>query len=247
MKEFDYDMINRYLDGEMNAEELKAFELLMQQDVDLQKEVELTKDVLSTLTIKLQPGENEKALQHSLTEMNTEYFSTKTQQAKIISVNRRRWMTAVAAIFIMALLLTLWQPWKKEDLFQQYAAIQMPGIAERGAATDSLLKQAVENFNNKKFAEAIPAFEKILRDSAENSFVQYYYAIALLQNDNIKKARVQFSALYNGASIFKNDAAFYMALSYLKENNILVCKDWLNKIPADNATWFKAQELLKKL
>jgi hypothetical protein len=184
MKEFDYDIINRYLDGDMNAEELKAFELQLQQDADLQKEVELTGDILSNLKIKLHPGENEKALQHSLTEMNAEYFSRKTEQAKIIPLSRRRWVTAVAAMFIMALLLTVWQPWKKEDLYQQYAAIQMPGIAERGAANDSLLKSAVENFNSKKFAEALPAFEKILRDSAENSFVQYYYAIALLQNDN---------------------------------------------------------------
>jgi hypothetical protein len=38
-----------------------------------------------------------------------------------------------------------------------------------------------------------------------------------------------------------------MALSYLKEKNKAVCKDWLNKIPTDNATRFKAQELLKKL
>ena len=247
MKEFDYDMINRYLDGEMSAGELKAFELQMQQDADLQNEVELTRDVLSTLKIKLHPGENEKALQHSLTEMNAEYFSKKTEQAKIIPLSRRRWMTAVAAVFVLALLLTVWHPWKKEELYQQYAAIQMPAIAERGATTDSLLKSAVENFNNKKFAEAIPGFETVLKDSADNSFVQYYYAIALLQNGNIEKARVQLTALYNGGSIFRNDAAFYIALSYLKEKNKTVCKDWLNKIPADNATWFKAQELLKKL
>ena len=247
MKEFDYDMINRYLDGELSAGELKAFELQMQQDTDLQNEVELTRDVLSTLKIKLCPGENEKALQHSLTEMNAEYFSKKTEQAKIIPLSRRRWMTAVAAVFVLALLLTVWHPWKKEELYQQYAAIQIPAIAERGSASDSLLKQAVENFNNKKFAEAIPAFESVLKDSAENSFVQYYYAIALLQNGNIEKARAQLTALYDGESIFKNDAAFYIALSYLKEKNKTVCKDWLNKIPADNAAWLKAQELLKKL
>ena len=247
MKEFDYDMINRYLDGEMSAGELKAFELQMQQDADLQNEVELTRDVLSTLKIKLHPGENEKALLHSLTEMNAEYFSKKTEQAKIVPLSRSRWIAAVAAVFVLALLLTIWQPWKKEDLYQQYAAIQMPAIAERGATTDSLLKSAVENFNNKKFAEAIPGFETVLKDSAENSFVQYYYAIALLQNNNIEKARVQLTALYNGGSIFKNDAAFYMALSYLKEKNKPVCKDWLNKIPADAGQHSKVQELLKKL
>ena len=240
-------MINRYLDGEMNAEELKAFVLQMQQDADLQSEVELLKDVQSTLKIKLHLGKNETALHNSLQEMNAEFFLNKAKQAKIIPLSRRKWMTAIAAVFVLALLLTVWQPWKKEYLYKQYADIQMPGIAERGATTDSLLKSAVENFNNKKFAEAVAAFETVLKDSAENSFVQYYYAIALLQNNNIEKARTLFTALYNGGSIFKNDAAFYMALSYLKEKNKAVCKDWLNKIPADNATWFKAQELLKKL
>lgn len=240
-------MINRYLDGEMNAEELKDFETAIQQDIDLQNEVELLKEVNSTLKIKLHPGENETVLRNSLQKINAEFFTNTLEQAKVIPLRRRRWMTAVAAVFVLAFILTVWQRWKKEDLYKQYASIQMPAIAERGATTDSLLKSAVENFNNKKFAEAIPAFEAFLKDSAENSFVQYYYAIALLQNGNMEKARVQLKALYNGSSIFKNDAAFYMALSYLKEKNKAACKDWLNKVPADNATWFKAQELLKKL
>ena len=248
MKEFDYDMINRYLDGEMNAEELKAFETKMLQDAELKNEVALLRDVNTTLKIKLHPGENEMALRNSLQEMNAEYFANKTEQAKIIPLNsRRKWMTAVAAIFIIGLLLTVWQPWKKEDLYKQYASIQMPAIAERGIAADSLLKLAVENFNNTKFAEAIPVFEAVLKDSAQNSFVQYYYGIALLQNDNIEKARTQFTELYNGVSLFKYDAAFYLALSYLKEKNKAACKDWLNNIPADAGVYSKAQELLKKL
>ena len=116
MKEFDYDMISRYLDGEMNTEELKAFELQMLQDADLQNEVELLRDVHATLKIKLHPDESEMALRNSLKEMNAEYFFNKPEQAKIVSLNRRKWMTAVAAVFVLALLLTDWQPWKKEDL-----------------------------------------------------------------------------------------------------------------------------------
>jgi hypothetical protein len=247
MKEFDYDMINRYLDGEMNAEELETFEAAMLQDSDLKNEVELLKDVNTTLKIKLYPGEKEMALLSSLNEMNAEFFFNKTTQAKIIPLSRRRWVTAVAAVFIMALVLTVWQPWKKEDLYKQYAAIQMPGIAERGTAADSLLKAAIENFNNKKFAAAIPSFETVLKDSTQNSFVQYYYAIALLQNGDAEKSRTQLTELYNGASLFKYDAAFYIALSYLKEKNKTACKDWLNKIPADAGPYSKAQELLKKL
>lgn len=247
MKEFDYDMINRYLDGGMNAEELKAFEASMQQDADLQNEVELLRDVNATLKIKFHPDENEIALRSSLKEMNAEFFANKEKQAKVIPLSRRRWMTAAAAVFVSVLILTVWKPWKKEDLYDQYAAIQMPAIAERGATADSLLKQAVNNFNNKKFPEAIPAFEAVLKDSSQNAFVQYYYAIALLQNDKTEQSRTQLTSLYNGTSLFKYDAAFYMALSYLKEKNKPVCKDWLNKIPADAGPYSKAQELLKKL
>jgi hypothetical protein len=216
MKEFDYDMINRYLYGEMNAEEMKAFEEQMQQDAELQNEVALLKDVNDTLKIKLHPGENEMALRNSLQEMNADFFANKNEQAKIIPLNRRRWMTAVAAVFVIGLLLTVWQPWKKEDLYKQYAAIQMPGIAERGATADSLLKSAVENFNNKKFAEAIPVFETVLKDSSQNTFVQYYYAIALLQNDQVEKSRIQLTELYNGVSLFKYDAAFFYRVKLSK-------------------------------
>ena len=219
----------------------------MLQDVELKNEVDLLNDVNTILKIKLHPGENELALRNSLQDLQGEYFSIKTEQAKVIPLSRRRWMTAVAAVFIMALLLTVWQPWKKEDLYKQYAAIQMPGIADRGAAADSLLKLAVENFNSKKFAKAIPSFEAILKDSSQNTFVQFYYALALLQNGDIEKSRAQLNELYNGESLFKYDAAFYMALSYLKEKDKANCREWLNKIPADAGHYSKAQELLKKL
>jgi hypothetical protein len=247
MKEFDYNMITRYLDGDMNEEERIAFEEQMLQDAELKTEVELLKDVNTTLKIKLHPGETELALRNSLHEMNSEYFLGKAEQAKVVPINRRRWVTAIAAVFVMGLILTVWQPWKEEDLYKQYASIQMPEIAERGAAADSLLKLALENFNNKKFAVAIPFFEAVLKDSSHNSFVQYFYAIALLQNNQTEKSRTQLTQLYNGNSLFRYDAAFYIALSYLKEKDKPKCLEWLNKIPADAGPYNKAQELSKKL
>ena len=123
----------------------------------------------------------------------------------------------------------------------------MPGVAERGTPTDSLLKKATDNFNDKKFAEAIPLFETLLKVDSQSSFTQYYYAIALLQNNQTEQSRTQLYQLYNGTSLFRYDAAFFMSLSYLKEKNREVCKDWLNKIPADASLYNKSGELLKKL
>lgn len=249
MNDFDNDMISRYFDGEMNAEEQNAFEDQMQKDEQLRNQVELTREVNETLRMKLYPDENELALRKTFAAIRPAYFSTGDQQhqskAKVIHFRRTMWI-AVAAAVIVIVFLTVWSPWQK-DLYHQYASIEMPGVAERGVAADSLLKQANTKFNEKKFAESLPMFEAILKDDPKNSFVHFYYAIALLENDQIDKSRNELMQLYNGASILRYDAAFYMALSYLKEKNKTVCKEWLQKIPADAGIYSKAEELQKKL
>ena len=250
MKEFDHDMINRYLDGEMNADETGAFEEQMQQDADLKNEVRLFREVNETLKMKLYPDENETALKNTMEQMRGTYFSgeniVEKPTAKIIPFRRTRWLAAAAAVLIMVVTLTVWQPWQK-DLYQQYASIEMPASAERGGPADVQLKQAREYFNNKKFASSIPLFKAILKDDLQNTYVEYYYAIALLQNGEIENSRKELTALYNGTSLFRYDAAFYIALCYLKEKNKNTCREWLNKIPADVGVYGKAQELLKKL
>ena len=245
MNELNYDIINQYLDGIMNATERAAFEKLMQQDEGLKNEVTLLKDINETLKIKLQPGENEKALRNTMNELHEEHFGVK-EKAKIIPFRRSRWMVAAAAVFIITMILSVWQPWQK-SLFQQYAAVEMPAVSERGAGEDIRLRQATEFFNNNNFTSAIPLFKLILKDDPQNTFVQYYYAIALLQNGEVENSRKELTLLYNGASLFKNDAAFYIALSYLREKNKAACATWLNKIVTDAGIYSRAQELLKKL
>ena len=243
MSTYDYDMINRYIDGEMNAEELKAFEQQMQQNADLKKEVELFREVNETLKMKLHPDANELALRDTLEEMRDQYFQSK---AKVVSFKRYRWMAAAAVLLIAFVSITLWAPWKK-DLYKQYAYIKMPGVEERGVPGDSLLRDITAKFNKEKYTEIISSFEIILKSDPQNSFLHYYYAIALLMDGQVEKSRTELSQLYNGSSTFKFDAAFYMALSYVKAKDKVKAKEWLDKIPVDAAIHEKAQALEKKL
>ena len=251
MSAFDYDMITRYLDGEMNIEELKAFEEQMQQDAALKKEVELLLEVNATLQMKLHPDEGELVLKRTLEEMRDQYFKPKT---KVIPFTRLRWVAAAAAVLIIAVISLLIQIPGKKDLYKQYAYVKMPGVEERGTPGDSIIKEITQNFNTKKYAETVHSFEIVLKNDPQNSFLHYYYAIALQLNGEVEKSRSELIQLYDGNSAFKYDAAFYMALSYLresvpseKEKNNIACKEWLNKIPADTDIYSKAQELLKKL
>jgi tetratricopeptide (TPR) repeat protein len=244
MSGFNYDIINRYLDGEMNAEEVQAFEFQLKQDNNLQAELALLKDVNETLRMKLHPDQTEQGLAITMQDLKKEYFKS---GARIIPIRKFRWIMAAAAVVISFIVLTIWQPWRQDDLYRQYASIEMPGMAERGIPVDSLLKKARDNFNHKNFVAAIPIFDEVLKTDPQNSLVQFYYAISLLEIEKIEKARSQFTQIYNGTSLFRFDAAFYLALSYIKSGDKTNAVEWLKKIPAGTGYYDKATGLLKKL
>ena len=124
---------------------------------------------------------------------------------------------------------------------------QKHNAAQRGGPADSLLKIATTHFNDKRFAQSIPLFETLLKTDPQNAYLHYYYAVALLQNGQTDQSRNELNQLHNGPSLFRDDAAFYLALSYLKEQDKARCREWLNKISVDAPIHAKAGELLKKL
>ena len=243
MKEFDYDMILRYLEGGLDSNELAVFEEQIRLDKDLQLEIEEAKELRDTLQRKFYPDGSTEALRDTLQTVHADYFKPRS---RIVSFRRYRWIAAAAAVILAFVVLTIWQPWK-EDLYHQYASLDMPGMAERGNGSDSLLKKAVVLFNKKQFAEVIPVFETILKDSSKDAFVQFYYGAALVENGQMDQSRSALTELFNGNSIYKYNAAFFIALGYLKEKDKEHCKEWLKKIPADAAIYKEAKALNDKL
>ncbi len=249
MSALDYDKISLYVDNDMTAGERQDFEQLLRDDEELKKEVELYREVNESLKNQLHPGEGELALKDTIQNLRGKYFSTSDVQerplAKTARIRSFTWIAAAAAILIIALF--VWAPWSQPDTFRQFASIEMPGLTERGGTSDSIQKSITKRFNEKKFAETIPQFETLLSTDTANSFLHFYYAIALLETDQLSKSRIELTQLYNGTSVFRYEAAFYIALSYLKDKNETTCKEWLNKIPADAPVFSKAQRLLKEL
>jgi thioredoxin-like negative regulator of GroEL len=177
--------------------------------------------------------------------LRSEFFGAASQPAKVISFKRYlRGAVAVAAILIAVIV--IWQPWKP-GLFKEFSETSMAAPAERGSSADDLLQQAADAFNKKDFASAASQLQQVKQQDTANSFVNFYYGVSLLQTDRLREAREIFNQLYAGESAFKFEAAFYQALGYLKEDNKNLCREWLQKIPADAPNYNKAQDLLKEL
>jgi tetratricopeptide (TPR) repeat protein len=244
MSAFDYDTIIRYVGDEMQVDERREFEQVLQADEGLKKEVELCRETLDSLRSNFYPDESEQALRTTLAQIQPAYFKPPT---KIISLptKRMRWRYISAAAAVI-LALFIWQPWK-EDLYRQFASTKMVSVAERGTTADSLLTQATQKFNSGNFAAALPDFENILRREPSNAYTQFYFAVAMLEANQTTKAQDLLLNLYNSNSSFRYDAAFYLALSYLKENYRAKSIQWLQKISPEASVYPKAKTLLDKL
>lgn len=239
-----FNDIARYAEGDMAADERSAFEAALASDETLQRQLNLYREVHGSLQQHFSADEQRNQLQGSLHSLRGEFFNAAAQPGKLVSMKRRLLgAVAVAAVFIAVVF--VWQ-FMQPDLFEKYSETTMVAPAERGEGTDPL-QLAVTAFNTKDYTAASYHLAQARLNDTTNSFVNFYYGISLLQINNIARARELFSQLYAGQSAFKFDAAFYQALSFLKEDNKALCREWLLKIPADAPNYNKAQALLKKL
>jgi tetratricopeptide (TPR) repeat protein len=237
--------IARYVEGEMSTTMRQDFEQTLATNTALQQQLALYREVHATLEQQFAPDQPLEQLKSSMQGLRSEFFPAAAPPAKVVSLKRYlRSAIAIAAVFIAVLL--IWRPWQP-GLFQQYAPTQMIASVERGNEASDLLQQAAVAFNNKDFTTAARLLQTLTHEQPENSFAQFYYGVALLHTNKFSEARSVFSRLFQGTSMFKYEAAFYQALTYLKAGDKDNCRHWLERIPADAPNYAKAQDLLHKL
>lgn len=240
-----FNDIARYAEGEMTAEERSAFEAVLVSDEALQRQLSLYHEVRGSLQQHLDADAQRDQLQGTLHSLRGEFFNETSRPGKLVSM--KRWLRgAVAVAAVLIAVVFVWQ-FMQPNLFDKYAAATMDAIPERGEQAEDLLLNAEKAFNNKDYSSAAQSLAQVRQKDTANSLVNFYYGVSLLQTDRIAQAREIFNQLYSGQSAFKFEAAFYQALTFLKEDNKAMCKEWLQKVPADAPNYNKAQELLGKL
>ena len=244
MSQYTYEDIARYAEGLMEPAEKQLLEAALQTDPALRKQLELYKEVHQSLEEHFSKDEKREELQKTLQGMRQDFFPAQST-AKVIPIKRYLFRAvAVAAVAVIALF--VWQPWET-DLYSDFADTRMVTSVERGGKADTALQQATDAFNKKDFVTAAVFLQEVVQLEPENSLAQYYFGIALLQSGKTEQARASLQKVFDGSSAFKYEAAFYMALSYLKTGDKAGCRQWLEKIPADAGNYAKAKDLLNKL
>jgi tetratricopeptide (TPR) repeat protein len=240
-----FNDIARYAEGDMTPEEQAAFEASLAADENLQQQLDLYRQVHGSLQQHFTHDEQRAQLQHTLQDLRGEFFANASAPAKVVSF-KRYVLRAIAVAAVGIAVIFVWQPWQ-QPLTQRYAATEMPAPVERGPGSDSVLQEAVTAFNQKDFTTAAQKLLQVRQQDTANSYVNFYYGVALYQTDQVQPARSVFNTLFNGESAFKYEAAFYQALLYLKEGNKRTCIEWLQKIPTDAPNYEKVKKLVGEL
>lgn len=240
--------VARYLEGDMEQEEKQGFEAQLQTDIELQQILREYEDIHQTLKMQLAPDAQDQQVQQTLQQFNREYFKAEVlpqkTELKVFSMKPYLKWISVAAVLIIGLL--VWAPWSA-NLYEQYAISRQMSVAERGIGQEEPLGQAATLFNKKDYAAARKILQRQYMENPNNPLLSYYFSITLIETGQEYEARTVLMKLHEGESVFKYDAAYYVALSFLKEDKNNDALIWLHKIPEGTANYNKAQELIDRL
>jgi hypothetical protein len=236
---YSYSDIDAYLNGELNAEDQQQFEQELRSNTQLQGQVNAYRLLNSTVGKHQQAEQTLPELKQILDPLTHQYF--KKEEAKLITMRRTMYMLAAAASIVLILLLAL--PGTSPD---NYAFDDMPGAIVRGAEDEKA--KAAQLFNNKQYAEAATAFEKLKTTAAAaDATVDFYLGLSLLKIEKYAEALPLFEALANGTSVYTEDANFFAALSayHLQQND--KAKQYAEKVKEGSRYWKNAKAVVKKL
>lgn len=242
--------VARYLEGDMELQEKADFEISIGSDPELQGLLAEYENVHQTLKMKIAPSTADQQLLGTLSSLNQQYFkataiSAAVGKAPVILSLRPylKWM-GVAAVLIIGLL--VWAPWSA-GLYEKYAISKEMSVVERGEGAQNNLEKAADFYNAGDYVSASGFLQKEYALHPENAMLAYYYSVSLIETGKVEEARKVLTEIYNGESVFKYDAAYYMALSYVKQKNNQEAIIWLRKIPSGTSNAVKAQTLIKEL
>ena len=181
-------------------------------------------------------------LKQTIKSLNKTHFKA---EAKVVSFKSyTRWISGIAAVLILGLI--VFNPWKK-SLYEEYSTAGSMSVTERGEGPQTNLEKAAAYYNKKDYIAAEKLLAKEYAANPKNSMAAYYYSITLIQDKQEAKGRGILQQLYGGESAFKYDAAYQIAMSYVKQKDNANAKKWLRNVPPGTSNYAKAKELEGKL
>lgn len=248
MNEQDNTLLDSYFNGLLDAAEAQQVQARVRTDAAFATAFALREKMEAWPRHAAQ----RQALANQLTTLGNEFFSEKTVEMPAAApltarVNWSRWALAAAAsaALLLAAIWLLQRP-SSDSLYERYAGRHAPlTLTDRSASELVALQFEAETaFNQKNYAAALSALDRLLAAQPANSTVQLYRGICLLELTRPAEARTALAPLATGTSALRADAQWYTALAFLQEKNGAECRVMLSQIAPGEAHYEEAVEML---
>jgi tetratricopeptide (TPR) repeat protein len=246
-----YDLIEKYLDQRMTAEERYEFEQLLENDPVMKMEFELHQQVGDTLK-----GEKIHQLRDVLKETDNKWgMKDNAQKMKTRTINFRRIITIAATVllFVMAyqFFFSSGGSISNEQLFADNFQPYQMLLSQRTLSEeekDVILENAISAYTKGDFQDASKAFQELVQNDPEDISYQFYLAVANLGAENNEVAITTFTEIITAENNpFKEQSQWYLALAYLQNENTENAKKSLKEIQSGQFKYAEAQQILKEL
>jgi hypothetical protein len=251
MNEFNYDIIDQYLRGELEGEALQDFEKQLAENKKLANEVALYKNMDEEMLLHFKGKDNEEQLRNNLQNLNKKHFFD-TPKSKVIPFNK--WWLATAAAVVIGLIVLVVNPFStttafnSQALYAQYtSSIEALPTVERGNDTDSLLVEATNLYNQKNYTKALPILLEVVSKKQNEKQLLLAAGICSLKTEKLDTALAIFNTLSAEQTVFKDKATWYKALIFLKQNKLTDAYNVLQLIATNADDYEAAKELMEKI
>ncbi len=246
MKEEKYIVFDKYLTNELTQAALTSFEEKLQSDANFKQEFEIYKALNSSLSSKFENEEEEKKLRDTLSNLGKTYLTEEKankKKGKVISLINYKQLMVAASIALLIGFFIFKDGNPVYNDFSNHTPLELVVRGENNTATT----KAEEAFNSKNYKEAFKQLSILANKNPNDTEIQLYKGISLLELNEYAKAEAIFNKISSGNSSFSNTAKWYKALSFLKQGKLEKCKKALKTIPESAEEYKQAKKLLRKL
>ena len=254
------EKIDRYLEGDMSIEEKLDIEMIISNDKELSKMIELRKairtEIINRNDIQSIMLKEEKGIKR---KMKWTYLAVAASLFLLISIGllQSTKMSNMEIVNQYAYIIPEHSEIDKLKTENYIQKISDNGILLRGEECffENLnrieCKQALEALTyyfDGRFDESYLLFEEVLKPISKNVELSLFMAIAMIEAEKKEKALGCLLTLKSiGNEMYKEDVDYYLAIAYIQNDQLLKGRKILQTIGQNSKYYTKAQDVLKKM
>ncbi len=238
-------LIEKYLDGELQGNDLKNFESQLQSDKELAQDYYVQKEIRNALS-----DWEIIDLREKLDKIQKDF---KKQQRTIIKKPVFLYTAcAFVAILIISSILIFDKTYTNDELYEKYYIHYDAGIQTRGiekTTTDAYTK-ALKAYDNKQYIEAIDLLNRIPDTSQTHTIAkEYFTGLSYMELKKYDEAIKHFNTILNDyQNALHENVTWYLGLCYVKTNQKQLAIRQFRELIRENSCYKKrSSEILDML